>query len=286
VPQRRKTLALWLTRPEHPLTARVMMNRVWAWHFGRGIAGTPGDFGRQGEPPANPGLLDWLASEFVKQGWSLKKMHKLIMLSSTYQLSTDFDAANAAIDADNHYFWRMNRRRLDAEQLRDAALAVAGTLNLKMGGRPVIPPLTEEEKAGLWAQHQWPVSLDPSEHNRRSVYIYAKRSFPYPMFSIFDAPETSVSCPQRDATTVAPQALALFNSRFILSHAGALAKRLEHEHPDSSARIEALWQAALGRSPSPSESRQASAFLASAPAEALTQLCLVVLNMNEFLYVE
>ena len=183
VPQRRKALALWLTQPDHPLTARVMVNRVWAWHFGRGIVGTPGDFGRQGEAPSNPELLDWLASEFVRQGWSLKKMHRLIMLSSAYRMSSQFDEGNARIDPDNRYFWRMNRRRVDAEQLRDSVLAVAGTLNLKMSGRPVIPPLTEEEKTGLWAPHQWPVSLDPAEHHRRSVYVYVKRSFPYPMFS-------------------------------------------------------------------------------------------------------
>src|SRR6185369_9829046 len=136
VPQRRKALALWLTRPEHPLTARVMVNRIWAWHFGRGIAGTPSDFGRQGDPPSNPELLDWLASEFMQQGWSIKKIHRLIMLSDTYRRSTAFDEANAKIDSGNRYLWRMNRQRMDAEALRDSALAVAGTLNLKMGGRP------------------------------------------------------------------------------------------------------------------------------------------------------
>ena len=282
--KKRTALALWLTAPDHPLTARVMMNRVWAWHFGRGIVGTPGDFGRQGETPSHPELLDWLASEFVRQGWSLKKMHHLLLLSNTYRLSGQFDAENARIDPDNRYLWRMNRRRLDAEQLRDSVLAVAGTLNKKMGGRPVIPPLTEEERTGLWAPYQWPTSLDPAEHHRRSVYVYVKRSFPYPMLSIFDAPESSVSCPRRDATTVAPQALALFNSRFMLQQAGALAERLEKEHPENRARVNALWQLALSRSPSPVEMEQARNFLG--PGSSLTQLCIVVLNMNEFLYVE
>ncbi len=290
--KKRTALALWLTTPDHPLTARVMMNRVWAWHFGRGIVGTPGDFGRQGEPPSHPELLDWLASEFVRQGWSLKKMHRLLLLSNTYRLSGQFDAGNARTDPDNRYFWRMNRRRLDAEQLRDAVLAVAGTLNPKMGGRPVILPLTDEEKSGLWAPHQWPTSLDPAEHHRRSVYVYVKRSFPYPMFSMFDAPESSVSCPRRDATTVAPQALALLNSRFMLQQAGALAQRLEKQHPDdSNARVNALWQLALSRSPSPAEMDQALSFLTttgvgSGQTSPLAQLCVVVLNMNEFLYVE
>src|SRR5207237_5416896 len=145
----------------------------------------------------------------------------------------------------------MNRQRVDAEELRDSALAVAGTLNLKMGGRPVVPPLTAEEKAGMWAVSQWPVSLNPAEHNRRSVYLYVKRSFPYPMFAIFDAPETSVSCPRRDATTVAPPALALSNSSFMLAQAGRFAERVHRERSDNP--VEAAWELALGRSPSAAE---------------------------------
>jgi hypothetical protein len=277
---------LWLTRPEHPLTARVMVNRIWAWHFGRGIAGTPSDFGRQGDPPSNPELLDWLASEFVQQGWSVKKIHRLIMLSDTYRRSTAFDEANAKIDSGNRYLWRMNRQRMDAEALRDSALAVAGTLNLKMGGRPVVPPLTDEEKTGMWAPGQWPVSLDPAEHNRRSVYLYVKRSFPYPMFAIFDSPESSVSCPRRDVTTVAPQALALINSRFMLTQAGKFAERLRKEYPgDPAAAIQTAWETALGRGPSQAEKEQALAFL-SGDEKSMANLCLVLLNMNEFLYIE
>jgi hypothetical protein len=285
VPQRRRALAQWLTQPEHPLTARVMVNRIWAWHFGRGIVGTPSDFGRQGDPPSNPELLDWLASEFVQQGWSMKKIHRLIMLSDTYSMSSQFDESNGKIDPTNRYFWRMNRQRVDAESLRDSALAVAGTLNLKMGGRPVVPPLTDEEKTGMWAQGQWPVSLDPAEHNRRSVYLYVKRSFPYPMFAIFDEPESSVSCPRRDVTTVAPQALALFNSKFMLSQAGKFAERVQKEHPgDPGAAIQGAWELALGRAASPSEKQQALRFLSE--DGGMQHLCLVLLNMNEFLYIE
>jgi hypothetical protein len=295
VPQRRKALALWLTRPGHPLTARVMVNRLWAWHFGRGLVGTPGDFGRQGEAPSHPELLDWLASEFVSQGWSIKKMHRLILLSNTYRMSGQANPANANIDAANRYLWRMNRRRLDAEQLRDSVLAVACTLNLKMGGRPVIPPLTAEEKTGLWAQSQWPASLNADEHRRRSVYLYAKRSFPYPMFTIFDVPDSSVSCPQRDSTTVAPQALALFNSSFVLDQARSLAKRLEKEHPEETGRqIDLLWKLVLGRSPAPSEAEQGLNFLKTNAetgggnhrAAPLEELCVVMLNTNEFLYID
>jgi hypothetical protein len=180
----------------------------------------------------------------------------------------------------------MNRQRMDAEQLRDSALAVAGTLNLKMGGRPVVPPLTAEEKSGMWAVGQWPVSLDPAEHNRRSVYLYVKRSFPYPMFAIFDSPESSVSCPRRDVTTVAPQALALFNSSFMLSQAGKFAERVQKDHPDSpDVAIQSAWELALGRSPSAAEKEQALHFL-SGENKSMANLCLVLLNMNEFLYIE
>src|SRR5262249_16404840 len=181
VPERRRHLALWLTRPDHPLTARVIVNRVWYWHFGRGIVGTPSDFGRQGEPPTHPELLDWLACNFVNPGCTIKQFHTLIILSTTYQMYSQFDEKNAQIDPSNQYLWRMNRQRMDAETLRDSVLALAGELNKKMGGRPVIPPLTKEEQAAMWAPNQWPVSLDPAEHNRRSVYLYVKRSFPFPM---------------------------------------------------------------------------------------------------------
>jgi len=284
VPQRRRSLALWLTRPDHPLTARVMVNRVWQWHFGRGIAATPNDFGRQGEAPSHPELLDWLATGFAQDGWSVKKLHRLLMLSSTYQMSSRLDEANARIDAANRYLWRMNRQRMDAETLRDSLLAVSGALNLKMGGRPVIPPLTEEEKTGIWAIKQWPVSLDPAEHNRRGVYLYVKRSFPYPMFTIFDAPDTAVSCPRRDATTVAPQALAMMNSPFSVRQAKQLAARLEREHPgDREAQIAGAWELALGRPPAAAEREKAAAFLDGSP---LLELCLVVLNMSEFLYID
>jgi len=145
----RKALALWLTRPEHPLTARVMVNRIWQWHFGRGIVATPSDFGRQGEPPTHPELLDWLATEFTSRGCSIKAMHRLVMLSNTYRMSDAYDEKDAGIDAENRYLWRMNRTRLDAEEVRDAVLACAGTLNSKAGGPPVIPPLAPDEVNAL-----------------------------------------------------------------------------------------------------------------------------------------
>ena len=165
----RKLLAEWLTSGDHPLTARVMVNRIWQGHFGRGIVSTPNNFGIQGSPPTHPDLLDWLAADFVAEGWRVKRLHRLIMTSKAYRMSTDFDRSDAAKDPDNKYLWRMNRRRLEAETLRDAVLATSGALNLKMGGRPVVPPLTSEEKLGMWNPRQWPESLDKREHTRRSV---------------------------------------------------------------------------------------------------------------------
>ena len=285
---RRRALAEWITQPDHPLTARVIVNRIWHGHFGRGIVATPNDFGRQGEEPTHPELLDWLASDFVSQGWSLKKLHKQILMSETYRRSSQWDEANAKVDANNRWLWRMNRQRVDAETLRDAALAVSGQLNLAMGGRPVIPPLTKEEYTGMWARNQWPESLDPREHDRRSVYLYVKRSFPLPMFTTFDAPDTSVSCARRDSTTVAPQALTLMNGEFIVNQSRLFAARVKKEAGDDRSRwVNTAWRHALGRAPSEEERRQAETYLNGGNAEkSLARLCLVLFNMNEFLYVD
>ena len=283
--QRRKSLALWLTDPAHPLTARVMANRIWHWHFGRGIVATPNDFGRQGEAPTHPELLDYLASEFVAQGSSIKKLHRLIMLSDTYQRSSQFDPGNAQIDANNRYLWRMNRQRLDAETLRDAVLATSGELNRKAGGRPVVPKLSREEYTVMWARNQWPEALDPREHSRRSVYLYVKRTFPMPMLSTFDAPDTTMSCSRRDSTTVAPQALTLMNGEFMVSQATRMAASIAGGHPDQPGRwIDAAWNQALQRPPTAFEREQASRLVNDQPG--LARLCLVLLNMNEFLYVD
>ncbi len=278
---RRKQLAEWLTEPDHPLTARVMANRVWHWHFGRGIVATPSDFGRQGEEPTHPELLDWLAGEYLAQGGRMKKLHEWIMTSEAYMRSSAFHDGNAKVDANNRYLWRMNRLRLDAEALRDTVLSVAGTLNLKSGGRPVIPPLTKEEYSALWSRAQWPETLDPGEHTRRSVYLYVKRTFPLPMLSAFDAPDTSASCARRDSTTVAPQALTLMNGEFMVRQAAKFAERARA----ASDPADSLWRLAYGRAPTANE-RSRFAQMAAAGDAGLHQLALVVLNTNEFLYVD
>jgi len=310
-PRSRGQLALWLSQPDHPLTARVMVNRIWQWHFGRGIVSTSNDFGRQGQLPTHPELLDWLATEFCAGGWSIKSIHRLMMLSNSYQMSSQHpDPKNARIDPDNRYLSRMNRRRLEGEAQWDSIHAIAGTLNLKMGGRPVAPPLSPDESAALSGGRQWSVSADPAQHNRRGVYIVNRRNFPYPMFEAFDSPENAISCPERDVTTVTPQVLWFLNNRLVFQQAGQFAARLVTEEGDNPAGwIERAWRLALGRPPSSQELREALELLGSlaqkapeqnewsdlptalnkiplARAAALTKLCLSIFNLSEFAYVD
>ena len=239
----RKQLALWITSNEHPLTARVMVNRVWQWHFGAGLVATPNDFGKMGAPPSHPELLDWLARRFVEQGWSIKQLHRTIMLSDVYQRVSAFsNADNLARDADNRYLWRMNRRRLEAEALWDFVHSTAGTLNLKMGGRPVIPQLADDEMSALREPWQWAVSADPKEHTRRGLYVIVRRNFRFPMFEVYDSPVNSVSSPRRDVTVVAPQTLWSLNNRRAFRQAQEFAARLMREAPaDTGARVERAW---------------------------------------------
>ena len=309
----RKELALWLTRPDHPLTARVMVNRLWQWHFGRGIVSTPNDFGAMGTAPTHPQLLDWLATEFVREGWSIKQMHRLIMKSSTYRAASTFASEHhLKTDPDNKYLWRMNRRRLEAEALWDSVHQTAGTLNLKMYGRPVVPPLAEDELAALREKWQWPVSGDPAEHTRRGMYILVRRNFRFPMFQVFDAPLTEVSCPQRDVTTVAPQALWTLNSPSVYRQArqlAALVLRTTQDNPEK--WVSELWFRMLCRPITAGEKTETLkllstleterakrskepltdlppelAKLAPVRAAAYIHVCLALFNHNEFSFVD
>ncbi|MCH2694372.1 MAG: DUF1553 domain-containing protein [Acidobacteriia bacterium] len=308
----RKRLALWLSRTDHPLTSRVMINRIWLWHFGRGIVGTPNDFGRKGERPSHEKLLNWLATEFVSSGWSIKSMHRMIMLSNTYQMSSQvFEPLYAKIDPENRYLWRMNRRRLEGEALWDSMHSVAGTLNLNMGGRAVTPPLSPDEFSALSGNgpYKWHVSSDLADHRRRGIYILVRRNFTYPMFEAFDNPDNSVSCPKREVTTVTPQVLWFMNHQQSLNQAQEFAKRLLKGNNTPSKWIEKGWYLALGRLPTKQEKNESllllQAFekkeikaenwldLASAnnsiplsKAVALTKFCLSLFNLSEFMYVD
>jgi mono/diheme cytochrome c family protein len=284
VPQRRKALALWLTSPDNPLLARVMVNRIWQGHFGDGIVRTPNDFGRQGDAPTNPELLDWLAVEFADRGWSMKQMHREIMLSSVYRASSVADEDSLTKDPENHLQSRAPRRRLDGDALRDSILAVAGTLNLKMGGVGVIPPLTHEEILAARFPNLWPANPDPAEHNRRSIYLQMKRSLTLPLLQIFDAPDTATSCPRRESSTVAPQALALMNGEFAGAQADQFAARIKKEAREApEAQVETGWKLAFGRTPTDSERETALDYLRR---NSLSRLCLLIFNMSEFIYVD
>jgi hypothetical protein len=259
VPRRRKALAEWLASRENPLTARVMVNRIWQGHFGAGLVGTPNDFGRQGDKPSNQALLDYLATEFMDHGWSIKHVHRMIMNSAAYKA-------------------QRSPERLDGEEIRDSILAVCGALNTKMYGQPVVTALASDEREAMRDLTMWPVTADPAEHNRRSIYLFVKRAFRLPLLDTFDAPDTAESCPRRETSTVAPQALALMNSQWAWQQARLFASRIA----SSSDPIAQAWRLALGRSPEPDEREKAQEYVSRA---GLDRLCLVIFNMSEFLYV-
>jgi Protein of unknown function (DUF1553)/Protein of unknown function (DUF1549) len=291
--QRRAALARWLTAPDNPLTARVLVNRVWGWHFGQALARTPNDFGAQGEPPSYPELLDWLARDFVEHGWSLKRLHRLILLSNSYRMRSVADGPSLERDSENRLLGHFPRHRLEGEAIRDALVACAGNLNLKPFGRPVVPPLSGPELTGLFdAKGKWPVTKDASEHSRRSVYLLVRRTFTYPLFAAFDPPESMTSCPQRPRTVVPTQALTLLNSPLVREQSAAFARRLLRECGDRpEAIVPRAWQLAFGRPPRAAESERALTFLRAradtATAEAaVADLCLALFNATEFVYVD
>ena len=284
---RRSALAEWLASPGNPLTARVMVNRIWHYHFGRGIAGTPSDFGIMGERPSNKELLDYLAAEFVENGWSIKHLHKLILLSNTYRQSSTYRAEAAEADPQDKYLWRYPRHRLEAETIRDEMLAVSGKLNPKMGGPGVFPPLPD----GLTTRGGWKKDEDPSEANRRSVYIFVRRNTRYPMLESFDMPDTHESCGRRNMTVTPTQSLALLNSAQVLEWARALASRVANDQGlTPEAQVERAYRLAFGRSPAADERRMALDFLEKQERitgkrdAALADFCHVLMNSNEFLY--
>jgi hypothetical protein len=276
---RRLTMANWVASPDNPLTARVIVNRLWQYHFGRGIVRTSSDFGTRGSGPSHPELLDWLACELVERGWKLKSIHRLMLLSDTYQQSTLASEETRKADPDNRLYSRMNRLRLEGEAVRDTLLAVSGRLNLAVGGPGVVLPDRTAASGGAKAVA---VTADAKEHTRRSVYLFSRRNLRDPFLEAFDLPDSNLSCPKRERSTTAPQALALLNSDETMTAAKALAERVEKEATGDE-RIDRAYRLTLGRAPTAKELDRAKAFLTAVP---LSELCRALFNLNEFVYLD
>lgn len=304
---RRLTLARWIASPANSLTARVLVNRVWQFHFGDGLVRTASDFGVVGEPPTQQELLDWLADWFVQEGWSIKKLHRLILASNTYRMSKRWNPEYAAKDPDSRLLWRVPYRRLEVETIRDSMLAVSGRLNPKMFGPSTYLPVPKE----ALASHSDPDTIwkpsEESEASRRTVYALLKRSLIVPMLETLDLCDTARTSAKRVVTTVAPQALTLFNGDFVNQQARQLAERLVKENGnDSERQIEQAYRLALCRPPSPTERQALVRHLKQetddwikewaqtakprdrdeARLKALQEMCRVIFNLNEFVYAD
>lgn len=292
---RRRALAEWIASKSNPLTARVIVNRLWHYHFGRGLVRSTSDFGFQGTPPSHPQLLDWLASEFVEGGWKIKRLHKLIMLSATYQMSSRADAAALEKDPVNQLFWRFDMRRLSAEEIRDSILAVNGSLTLdRMFGPSFYPVIPAEVMAGQSRPGAGWGNSSPEDRARRSIYIHVKRSLIVPMIASFDGADTDSSCPVRFHTTQPTQALGMLNSTFMMDQATVLSRYLQAQVGDDPAgQITLALQRITQRSPSDEDIQRGVALVNElrdqhqvSTADALRYFCLTALNLNEFIYLD
>src|SRR5262245_37005712 len=317
---RRSVLAAWLTDPKNPLPARVMVNRIWHYHFGRGIVATPGDFGRQGSRPSHPELLDYLSSYFVENGWSMKKLHRLILLSNTYQQSSDNQVKAAELDPDSALLWKYGRHRMEAEALRDSMLYVSGLMNPQMGGPGVFPPVpagTLSELSATAAAGGWKTEKDAAQANRRSVYIFVRRNLRYPMLQEFDSANTFEVWHSRKNTVTPAQSLDLLNNELVLDWSRALAGRILKDTgftPESRDQVDRAFTLAYGRKADGEELKTAVEFLERqtpilaarlaegskskpplpivipdgmdpARAAAFVDFCQMLLSSNEFIYI-
>ncbi len=291
---RRGVLADWIVAKDNPLTARVLANRLWQHHFGVGIVATSNDFGKFGTGPTHPELLDWLATEIVAGGWKLKRMHKLLMLSSSYQMSAQANPDGLRVDPANALLWRFNMRRLTAEEVRDSILTVSGQLNPKMGGPSVYPPIPKEVLAGQSVPGSGWSTSPPEEASRRSVYVHVKRSLLVPLLAQHDQADTDSSCPVRFTTTVPTQALGMLNGAFTNEQAAAFAERLRRDAPnDLAAQVRRAARLTTGVAPADDKVRRDVAFIEElhakgklSEAEALKNYCLLILNTNAFIYLD
>ena len=279
---RRLALAEWVASRDNPLTARVMVNRIWHHHFGRGIVRTLDNLGRMGDEPTHPALLDWLAVEFMDRGWSVKEMHRLLMTSEAYQMaSAREDADSLAADPENRLLWKYRPQRLEAEVVRDAIMTVSGGIDLTVGGPPVFPYVPEAILAAQ-ANGFWDNQPDGPDVWRRSVYVYRRRSLGFPFFDTFDLPDQNQTAAARNVSTVATQALTLMNNEFVLRQARLFAERLERAAPgDVGRQIDLAYRIALTRPPAADEAQLARDLVSS---QSLVDLTHVMLNLNEFLY--
>lgn len=291
---RRRVLADWIADKNNALSHRVWVNRVWQWHFGRGIVRSSSNFGYMGNPPTHPELLDWLTSEFIAGGMKLREIHRLILLSNTYQMSAKAEDAALAKDPENDYFWRFNMRRLSAEEIRDSILAASGNLNLKAVGGPSVYPLIPHE---VFAGQSMPGSgwgkSSPEERARRSVYIHIKRSLAVPILANFDVPDTDAPCPVRFTTTQPTQALSLLNSDFLNEQAKIFADSVRKEAKAPAERVKFALLRTMQRSPTQDEIERGVRFLSDTQErhglstyEALRRFCLLTLNLNEFVFLD
>ena len=304
---RRTALAEWLLHEDNPLTSRVMANRIWHYHFGRGLVDSPSNLGISGGIPSHPELLNWLATEFMNKKWSMKSLHRLIMTSNTYQQSSLHRELAAKIDSINKLLWHFPRQRLEGEVIRDSALAVSGLLNPEMGGPGVFPPLP----TGVYTWGGWETTEDPKERNRRSIYVFVRRNTRYPMFQNFDMPDTHESCPSRDVTTTPLQALTMLNNEVVLEWAQGFAARvILSAGPDLRAQVDRAYHLAYSRPSTAEEMAAGVAFLKQqqaiiespvqerelalppmlpynmnpVKAAALVDFCHMIINSNEFVY--
>jgi hypothetical protein len=280
----RYQLAEWIADPANPLTARVMANRIWHYHFGKGIVQTPSDFGKQGRAPTHPELLDWLARRFIESGWSIKTLHRLILSSHAYRVSCQEDEAGAAADPGNDLLWKFRRRRLEAEAIRDSIMAVSGKLDRSIGGPHPIPPMT------VWEYTEHKPFLSVYDHTMRSVYLLTQRISRHPFLGTFDGAETNAGTPARLTSTTSIQALLLLNDPFFHDQAAAFAARLLHEGKDDDSRVERAYLLALGRPPSKAEQLQSLEYVEKLRAgaderQAWESFARILFRLSEFVYV-
>ncbi len=292
---RRLALAHWMTDPQNPLVARVIVNRIWQGHFGEGLVHTENDFGVIGDTPTHPKLLDWLANSLIQGGWKLKDLHRQIVLSNTYGQASGWREDAGKIDQANNFLWRFPYRRLDAEPIRDAVLAANGTLNSKLGGPGVYPKIAAEVLASQSRPGNGWGKSSPEEASRRSAFVFVKRSLLVPFFELMDLPDTTTSCEQRNVSTIPTQALTLLNSEFMNEQARLLSERLKREAGDQlEKQIDLGYRLTLGRPPLAEELSQSVKFVlrhqvssqSTESAGALAAFCLVLYNLNEFFYID